>query len=119
MAPPPKIPDLGQVSSEPDKYTRKSPDMTGASAENRIIFINLGFFKYGTDDKAHAGAIFLSLLLLLVMVASLFVGAFTAANADWMRAFLQFIGSAFTLVAGVAIGRGQTGRKKKKSKPDD
>ena len=105
MTSPPKIPELGEVSSEPDKYTRKSPDMTGASAENRVMLIDVGFFKYGTDDKAHAGAIFLSLLLLFVLFVTVAVGAF-APNVEWLKVAIQVVGSSFTLVAGVAIGRG-------------
>jgi hypothetical protein len=94
------------VSSEPDKDTQKGlDDYTGPSAPSRVLYINLGLFKYGTDDKAHAAAIVLSLLLLTLIAITMVLGMF-ATNPDWPEKILTMLGSAFTLVAGVAIGRG-------------
>lgn len=103
----PSIPPLGNVPKEPDEETRKGlkNDFTGDGAENRVLHINLGFFKYGTDDKAHAGAMVLSMLL-LVMIALTGVAGLIAQEDEWPGEILQMLGSAFTFVAGVAIGQG-------------
>jgi hypothetical protein len=67
---PPAIPPLGNVSDRPDKETQKGlKDFTSPEAEKRVLFINLGFLRYGTDDKAHAASIILSALLFFAVVA--------------------------------------------------
>jgi len=43
-------------------------DYTGSEAENRVLHINLWFFKYGTNDKTHAAAMVLSLLLFITII---------------------------------------------------
>jgi hypothetical protein len=113
---PPAIPPLGDISTEPDRDTKKGlkHDFTSPSAENRVLHINLGFFKYGTDDKAHAGAMVLSMVL-LVMIFLTGLGGFIAGVGDWTKTLLQMLGSAFTFVAGVAIGQGLS----KKAKGED
>lgn len=100
---PPAIPPLGNVPTAPDAETRKGlNDFTGDGAPNRVLHINFGFFKYGTDDKGHAAALVLSMLLLgLTGIAGLI-----APDDEWTKTLLQMLGSAFTLVAGVAIGQG-------------
>jgi len=79
--------------------------MTGPAADNRILFINFGFFKFGSDDKAHAGSIVLSVVLLGMALLIILLGMFSE-NAAWLDKVFAWIGSAFTFVAGVAIGRG-------------
>lgn len=94
-----KRPDPSQVrqKDEPDDYT-------GDNASDRVLFINLGFFKYGTNDKSHGAAIILSFLL-FVLLAVIFVIGFWATNVDWAKECLRFVGTTFVFVAGVAVGR--------------
>jgi len=103
---PPTLPSLGDVSTLPDAATQKGlNDFTGSGAENRVLHINVGFFKYGTDDKAHAGAMVLSIVL-LVMIALTGIAGLIAADSKWPGELLEKLGTAFTFVAGVAIGQG-------------
>ena|ERR1700735_4249793 len=98
-------PPSGNLSEKPDHATRKDIDFTGPSAEKRILYINLGIFRYGTDDKAHAASIVLSLILLVMTLIIMLVGLFSS-NLGWLEKMQAWIGSAFLFVAGVAIGRG-------------
>ncbi len=74
------------------------------SEQTRNILIDVGFSKYGNDDKAHAGAIFLSLLLLAVLLAAVLVAAISP-HEEVLKIAIQGLSSTFSLVAGVAIGR--------------
>jgi hypothetical protein len=106
---PPVIPPpSGDLSDVPDSETKKGlVDFTGPDASNRILFINLGFFKYGTADKAHAGSIFLSLVLILVAFLIMIIGL-SSANGPWLEKVLSLVWSAFLFVVGVSIGRAQS-----------
>lgn len=97
IPPPPTTPD------SPDKYTRKG-DFTGEHADDRVLRINLWFFKYGTDDKPHAAAIALSLIILFVLIAVMVIGLFSSQSA-WLNKIFDWLGATFIFVAGVAIGR--------------
>jgi hypothetical protein len=107
-------PSKQEPPKRPDKFTRKAVEMTAPEAEGRMLFIDLGFFKYGTDDKTHAGSIFLSLVLLLCMAVIGILGLFNS-NTEATKAALAVFSAAFSFVAGVAIGRGTSFKKRKKS----
>ena len=77
---------------------------SGDSAENRILFIDAGFFRYGTDDKTHAAAIVLSSVLLIVGLLVVAIGSFSS-NSVWLERALMLIWNAFMFVAGIALGR--------------
>ena len=81
MSPPdfakPPIPSLGKLSEIPDQETNKGLDLTGPEAKNRVMLINIGFFKYGTNDKSHAAAVCLSIVLLIVIVIVSVIGMFS------------------------------------------
>lgn len=84
-------------------------DYTGdGEAPQRVMFLNLGFFRYGTNDKAHGAAIVLALILLALMGLVYFYGGDPIESKD---KFLTWLGSAFLFVSGVAVG--------KSSKSDD
>jgi hypothetical protein len=106
---PPVIPPpSGDLSDIPDSETQKGlVDFTGPDASNRILFINLGFFKYGTADKSHAGSIFLSLILILAAFLIMVIGLYSS-NVAWLEKILSLVWSAFLFVVGVSIGRGQS-----------
>ena len=107
--PPPVIPPpSGDLSDVPDRETQKGlVDFTGPDALNRILFINLGFFKYGTADKSHAGSIFLSLILIVTALLIMIIGLYSN-NTAWLERILSLVWSAFLFVVGVSIGRGQS-----------
>jgi hypothetical protein len=101
------------ISDSPDQFTATSPDFTGDHAENRILHINLRWFKYGTDDKSHASAIVLSLVLLLLAVIVAVIGAasmYSGKAPDWLETLITWIGNAFLFTAGVAIGKSDKGQ---------
>ena len=103
-------PDTGS-STEPDQYTKSAPDFTGDNAPERIFFINLFFFRYGTKDKAHGAAVLLSLLLLIVILVVIGVGLRFEQSA-WLDRVFTWLGSAFLFVSGVAVGRSGSEEKK-------
>lgn len=105
MPAPTILPPSGDLSPTPDIATKTGLDLTGPTAVNRILYINAGIIRYGTDDKAHAASIALSLLLLLTAIILMVVGLF-ASNTQWLEKMLSRVGSAFLFVAGVAIGGG-------------
>lgn len=99
-----EIPPPDNVPSTPDPATRKG--LTGPDGTpNRVLYINLGIFRYGTDDKVHAGAIALSLILLLSIMVVVIWGMFTA-NLSWADKTFSWLGSAFLFTAGIALGSG-------------
>ena len=77
-------------------------DYTGPQAEDRVLHINFGFFKYGTNDKTHAAALVLSLLLFCTIVGVLIWGD----GGEWAKEAFHWLGSAFLFVTGVALGKG-------------
>jgi hypothetical protein len=108
---PTKMPSLGNLPEAPDSETALGLDRPAAQ---RVLYLNFGFFKYGTDDKAHAAAILLSIGLL----AALFIISLTAIfspNAPMFERAINIFGNAFLFVAGVAIGQRFTD----KTKDDD
>ncbi len=90
----------------PDQATRKGmPDFTGKDdAYNRVLYINVGIFRYGTNDKAHAAALILSMVLLLTMIALVFFGT-GHHDAAWDDKAFSWLGGAFLFIAGVALGK--------------
>ena len=110
---PTQIPPLGNLPNEPDDATKigLDDDFTSPSAKKRVLHINLWFFKYGTDDKAHAGAMVLSMVLLF-MIALTGAAGYIPGSGEWTKLLLQMLGSAFTFVAGVAIGQGVSSKDK-------
>lgn len=103
------IPQPKSAPSAPDADTRKglSDDMTGAEARERVFYVNLGFLRYGTDDKTHAAAvIFASVLLLAVNVVIFAQFIAPEGNGDWAERALTWLGNAFLFIVGVAIGKG-------------
>jgi hypothetical protein len=94
------------TSPRPDRATVKGlNDYTGSSADNRVLHINLGFFKYGTHDKVHAAAVILSVALLSITIAVIYAG-FSGQNAAWIDRVFSWSTSAFLFVAGIALGKG-------------
>lgn len=77
-------------------------DFTGTAADNRVLHINLGIFKYGTSDRTHAAALVLSLLLFGSIVGVLIFGN----GGEWAKEAFRWLGSSFLFVSGVALGKG-------------
>ena len=98
-----KQPD--NVPVEPDDDTKTSPDFTGDTAASRVLYLNWGWFRYGTDDTGHAAALVLSVILLFVILLIIFIGIFWHLNPTWMDRVFTWLGSAFLFVTGVAIGK--------------
>lgn len=97
------IPPPSNTSMLPDPDTKKGMnDFTGGEAQNRVLHINLGLFKYGTSDRTHAAALVLSLLLFGTIVGVLIFGN----GGEWAKEAFHWLGSSFLFVSGVALGKG-------------
>ncbi len=102
-APPPAISDT------PDADTALNPDFTGEYAQSRVLRVNTRWFRYGTDDKAHASAMVLSALLLfsaLVLASIGAIVAFAGHEEKWLDTIATWIGNAFLFTSGIAVGKG-------------
>lgn len=86
---------------DPD-YTSDSP------APGRVLAINLPFFKYGTSDRFQGAAILLSIILLGVIALFLIGSIFADIPDGRFDKIFSWLGGAFLLVMGVAIGRAST-----------
>lgn len=100
------VPTTAKVSNSPDEYTKKDPVFFDGGAPNQVFRLHLGFVSYGTDDKAHAASLILSIMLGILLLF-LFTGGFFVERA-WISDALKILGTTFTLVAGVAIGKGSS-----------
>lgn len=115
--PPPILPPLN-VAPQPDKATQIGlQDFTGNSADKRVLHINLGFIKYGTNDKSHAAAIVLSIVLLLTIIGVIFIGV-ASPDLAWKEKIFNWLGGAFLFVSGVALG-GKSNQDSDKKSDDD
>jgi hypothetical protein len=114
-------PPPADVSSEPDASTKKGQaDMTGSEAPERILHINIGCFKYGTADKAHAAAVAISLFLMIVVLLVAMTAAISsiwAQQLQWISSVLTGLISALTFTIGIAVG--QSTKKSDKPSGDD
>lgn len=102
----------------PDNFTAKNPDYTGDHAQNRVLHINTRILRYGTDDKAHAAALILSVSLLFSAILVVLVGIvqlITHSDSKWLETVLTWIGNAFLFTSGIAVGRGGSGQPAPKS----
>ena len=116
MSEQPKIPAPTNLSPVPDKATKTGiDDYTSGSASKRVMHLNLGIFKYGTNDQTHAAAICLSLLELLCLMILLTV----APQTDQVKEMISFLQHALLLTVGVAIGQSTTSAAKDKSGTDE
>lgn len=98
------ISEVPEVQSAPDKYTKQDPIFFDGGAPNQVFRLHLGFVSYGTDDKAHAASMILSIMLGLIFLGAMLVGLFV--DREWVSDAIKIIGTAFTITAGVAIGKG-------------
>lgn len=70
----------------------------------QVLHFKKGGVSYGTDDKGHAASLILSLLLGGLLAVLFLIGAFV--DRSWLPDAISIVGTAFTLTAGVAIGKG-------------
>lgn len=103
IVPPPPPPS---VSNKPDHATKKGmKDHTGKEAEGRVLFLDLGIFKYGTDDKAHAASVAFSIVLLTAIFIVIFAGMLVPdTRMEWVKQAFTWLGSTFLFIAGYALG---------------
>lgn len=96
-----------EISGVPDRDTKKGlPDYTnGSGAPGRVLHINIPCFSYGTNDRGHAAAIFLSIVLLVMMMLC-FAATLIKPEAPALDRILTILSSTFTLTVGIAVGRG-------------
>lgn len=101
---PPNIPPPTNTSPVPDRATKKGiKDYTGKDvADGRVFHINLGFFKYGTDDKIHGAAMVFSLLLFLSVIGIMAFGD----GSGWADKLFDWAAGAFLFSLGIALGKG-------------
>lgn len=99
------IPD--DISTSPDRDTRRGlADLANdAQVEGRVLHIRTRFVSWGTNDKAHAASVVLSILLLSVLLVCGIIG-FWARNEGSFEKLILALSSSFTFTVGVAIGKG-------------
>ena len=95
-APPP-------TSSKPDADTLKGPAFFPDGAPNQVFRFHAVGISYGTDDKAHAASIVLSIILASLLAVVFFIGLIF--DRVWIPDAIKLLGTAFTFTAGVAIGK--------------
>lgn len=106
--------DGGQpVSSEPDRYTESGAIFFQGGAPNQVLKFERFGVSYGTDDKSHAAAIILSLVIGFLLLVVFVIGSFV--ERTWIPDALKILGTAFTFTIGVAIGQGASKAKKDNS----
>lgn len=91
--------------ARPRNRAFRARDYTASSADRRVLKINLGIIRYGTDDKTQGAAVVFSLLLFCAICLMMVVGALDS-DREWSERVLQWLGGAFLFVMGVAIGKG-------------
>ncbi|UNK38218.1 hypothetical protein MNR02_00435 [Shinella sp. H4-D48] len=100
-----KIPSPpAQIPDQPDTATRKDPCFTDGHAPNQVFHFSKWGFAYGTDDKGHAAALTLSFAILALILLIVIVGALVTER-EWLADILKVLGSAFLIVAGIAVGK--------------
>lgn len=101
--PQPQIPPPEGASPLPDAETKLGlPDHTGMSpADGRVLRVNLGFLKFGTDDKAQAVAFILSVFMLILLV----VLAIFAPDSEQATNLASLLEKAVLITIGVAVGQ--------------
>lgn len=90
-----------------DKSKKNIPtlsDFTSENANHRVLRINLGIVKYGTNDKVQGAAILFCLLLFILITVTISVGVYHKEH-YWINKIFSWLTSTFILVLGIAIGR--------------
>lgn len=97
-SPPAQIPD------QPDSDTKKDPCFTDGHAPNQVFHFSRWGFSYGTDDKGHAASLTLSFAILALILLIVLIGS-VLSDREWLADILKVLGSAFLIVAGIAVGK--------------
>ena len=96
---------LKKPSPEHVKPKDKSTDYTGESAPERVLWINLYFIKYGTNDKFQGAAIFFSLLMIFLMLIMVIIGCFKCESQAWAEKFIGWLQTMLVFTVGIGIGK--------------
>lgn len=99
-----KTPAPSELTEEPDSYTKEHPGFIKGNAPNQVLHLRLLGVSYGTDDKSHAAAIILSIVLFGFWAVTVAIGFFVE-EPNWFEGLIASQLSAFLFVAGVAIGQ--------------
>jgi len=78
-------------------------DYTGPSADDRVLRINLGVVRYGTNDKTQGAAVIFALLIFGV-ICLLFVLSLFIAEGSRVDSVMAWLSNAFLFVLGIATG---------------
>jgi hypothetical protein len=85
--------------------TDNPADYTGDEAPERTLLINLGFIKYGTNDRTQGSAVLFSFLLLILIALLVLLGILNQDSTEVVKESLSWLKGVFTLIIGVAIGK--------------
>lgn len=102
-------PELSGTDPQSDQYSRQSMDVTdytGKRADQRVLYINLYFLKYGTNDKVHAASLLISCFLLIVITLLIISTIFgwVDASDDFVEKMFDWLTNTVLFTIGVAIG---------------
>lgn len=98
-----EIPPPPPQSKVPDGATKKSP-YTKGEGDGQVFHFQKWGLSYGTDDKGHAASLILSVLLFIGLLICLIIGAL-AQDSAFVLEIAKVMGSAFLIVAGIAVGK--------------
>ena len=104
-----EIPPPPPQSKFPDGATKKSP-FTKGEGDGQVFHFQKWGLSYGTDDKGHAASLILSVLLFIGLILCLILGAY-GNNSTFVLEIAKVMGSAFLIVAGIAVGKSIEHRK--------
>lgn len=96
------------VDIDEAEVRERPADYTGSGASGRVLFIDTGWVKFGTDDKTLVTSFFLSAAILMIILVTIVVGGFFG-HEDWWNTVFNWLGNAFLFTAGVAIGKSTGG----------
>jgi hypothetical protein len=79
-------------------------DYTADEAPERVLHINMGFLKFGTNDKLQGAAIVLAVFL-LILISAITIYGISHQPSEFQDRVFNWLTNTFLVVLGVAVGR--------------
>lgn len=98
-----KIPSPPPQQMTPDRDTRKAP-YTSGDGDGQVFHFQKFGIRYGTDDKGHAAALVLAVLLFVGILLCLVAGSL-GKDYEFAIEIAKIFSSAFLIVTGIAVGK--------------
>lgn len=92
-----------ETPREANEHTSLDPTFMEGNAPEQVFHFRKWGLSYGTDDKGHAAALILSVILAILLGIIFAIGLFV--DRSWIPDAIKIVGTALTLTTGVAIGK--------------